>query len=246
MLNKAGQGHNGSERSSERDPIARNQHEEILSRICEALGVSKDTELAKALGIAQSSVASARERKAVPHKWIVKLSVENGFSANWILFGEGSMMRGEVSVGQAGPLEQHAKAHPSDFVLVPKVAAELNAGTGSFITDEAVVGYFAFRKDWMTTIGAAAKMVLLEVTGDSMHPAIRAKDHVMLDTSQTNPRQGTIMAVGIDDRILIKRIGIQAGFIRLISDNKLYDPIDVKEPHQVRFLGRVVWLAREM
>lgn len=150
---------------------------------------------------------------------------------------------------ERGPAEAAESVHSDEFFYVPKVEAVLSAGHGSWLTDKAVIAYYAFRKDWIKTVGAPSHMVLMEVQGDSMHPAIQAGDHVLIDTSQTKPIQGRIMAVAVDDTIVIKRIGLRPGLICLISDNRAYDTIEIKtdDPSPgVRILGRLVWLARQL
>jgi phage repressor protein C with HTH and peptisase S24 domain len=49
-------------------------------------------------------------------------------------------------------------------------------------------------------------MVMMQVSGDSMEPGIRAGDTVMIDRSRTAVVAGGIYAVGIDDTIMIKRL----------------------------------------
>jgi hypothetical protein len=70
-----------------------NQFEIRVQRLKEAIGVKTDIDLARALGIRQSSVASARERKSIPPKWIIELSHKHAISSDWLLYGEGPKYR---------------------------------------------------------------------------------------------------------------------------------------------------------
>jgi phage repressor protein C with HTH and peptisase S24 domain len=85
-------------------------------------------------------------------------------------------------------------------------------------------------------------MVLMELQGDSMYPTLHPGDHLLIDTADTTPRQGSIMAFGIDDAIVAKRVGIKPDEICLISDNKIYGTITIKRgvDSGIRCLGRIV------
>jgi hypothetical protein len=48
------------------------------------------------LGIKHSSVASAKDRKSIPLKWIVEISDKYGISSDWLLYGEGPKYRSQA------------------------------------------------------------------------------------------------------------------------------------------------------
>ena len=92
---------NGSGGSGEEQPLVpvvsseqRNQFEAVFDRIKTALRAKSETQAANLLGIAQPSITKARNRERVPPGWIETLARERGISADWLLFGEGSMKRG--------------------------------------------------------------------------------------------------------------------------------------------------------
>jgi len=132
--------------------------------------------------------------------------------------------------------------------MVPKVVARLSAGTGSLETSAEVKTRYAFRREWITAKGQPAKMVLMDVTGDSMQPDIWEGDVVLIDQAQTDILAGKIYAVGIDEEVLIKYIDKVPGKYILRSANKDYNPIEIDlrdESLNVRIIGRVVWWCRE-
>ena len=57
------------------------------------------------------------------------------------------------------------------YTLVPKVQARLAAGTGSLETGGGVIGYYAFKTDFLKRKGHPKKMVLMDIIGDSMNKA---------------------------------------------------------------------------
>lgn len=59
------------------------------ARICEALGVRTQVEVAAALGIRQSSVSDAKRRGAIPADWQIKLLESHGLHPVWVRTGAG-------------------------------------------------------------------------------------------------------------------------------------------------------------
>lgn len=216
-------------------------------------------EFAQRVGISRAALVNYRDgTREAPLSVLLEVCKAFDVRPEWLLLGRGPMREGEESAtsakgsaargGRRDVCALGGEEPPDEFCYVPKVAAVLNAGHGSWITEDQVVAYYAFRRDWIKMVGTPRSMVLMEVQGDSMTPTIQAGDHVLIDASQTTPRQGAIMAVAIDEAILVKRINITPDQIELISDNRLYNMITIKrkEPTEIRFLGRIVWLARQL
>lgn len=84
---------------------AMDSFEKRFERIQSAVGSKNNSELARRLGIQQPSVAGARKRKQIPPAWIVKISEEDGYSANWLLFGEGKPFRKDEEAQQLALIE---------------------------------------------------------------------------------------------------------------------------------------------
>ncbi len=135
----------------------------------------------------------------------------------------------------------------TEFMTVPMVRARLSGGGGSFETEGEVVGYYAFRSDFLRRKGGAASMILFQVAGHSMSPVLNNGDTVMVDQSQNDVLPGHIYAVGIDDTVVVKRIEIEPGALILKCENPEYGKvvIPLHEHANVRIIGRVVWSARE-
>lgn len=136
----------------------------------------------------------------------------------------------------------------ADFTYIPKVKARLAAGGGSFETSDDIVGFYAFRTDFLRTYGQPKDMVLFDVSGDSMEPAIQHGDTVLVDQSQKDVIPGNIYGVGIDEEIVVKRIEKTPGAIVLVSENReKYPPLTVviNDHSNVRVIGRVIWLGRK-
>lgn len=65
--------------------------ERQLARLREAAGVHTDTALAKALGITQGGISSAKRRGKIPDKWLVKTANAYGVYLDWLHSGVGPM-----------------------------------------------------------------------------------------------------------------------------------------------------------
>jgi phage repressor protein C with HTH and peptisase S24 domain len=137
--------------------------------------------------------------------------------------------------------------HETEFMTVPMVRARLSGGGGSFETEGEIVGYYAFRTDFLRRKGSASSMVLFQVAGHSMSPVLNNGDTVMVDQSQNDVLPGHIYAVGIDDTVVVKRIEIEPGALILKCENPEYGKVEIvlHEHANVRIIGRVVWSARE-
>lgn len=215
--------------------MAENKIDVLLKRILDATGISSQSELAKELDINRSGITHARNNNRIPDKWIIKLYRKFGFNPKWIETGIGSVFI-------------HAQSSfDVEFKYVPKVAARLSAGTGSFECEENISDYLSFQSRWLAGKGSAGNMVAMEVFGQSMEPVIREGDTVLIDQSQKNILAGAIYAVGVEDTILVKRLEKHPNKLVLCSDNKDYEPIFLErdEAENVRIIGKVIWSCRE-
>jgi len=210
----------------------------LLARLMDATGISSQSELARELGINRSGITHARNKNRIPEKWIVKLYRRFKVNPDWVDTGKGPVFHHQHPV---------VEENENDFRCIPKVAARLSAGTGSFECDQKVADYLSFPSAWLSRKGSAAAMVAMEVFGQSMEPLIREGDTVLIDQSQTRIMAGAIYAVGVDDTILVKRLEKHPDALVLSSDNKDFSPIhlDVHALDKVRVLGRVIWSCRE-
>jgi phage repressor protein C with HTH and peptisase S24 domain len=212
-----------------------NKIDALMERILDATGISSQSELARELEINRSGITHARNNNKIPDKWVVKLYKKFGLNPQWTESGIGNVF---INIKSDNDVE---------FKYIPKVAARLSAGTGSFESEENITDYLSFQTKWLAGKGAANSMVAMEVFGQSMEPVIREGDTVLIDQSQNRIIAGTIYAVGVEDTILIKRLEKHPDKLVLSSDNKSYEPIYIKreETDLVRIIGKVIWSCRE-
>jgi len=217
-------------------PTMTSLFDSFLKRIFETTGIHSQAELADALDINRSAITQARKKNAIPSKWLLRLFRSYGLNPDWVETG-------------SGPAFINAESRDSsDFVQVPKVAARLCAGDGSFEVGGDIMGFFSFQDSWLRTKGSPGKMVLMDIFGNSMAPEMKDGDTVLIDQDQVNILSGAVYAVGVDDTIMVKRLEKHPNTLVLMSDNTDYEPIHLKggDAGSLRIIGKVIWICREL
>lgn len=133
-----------------------------------------------------------------------------------------------------------------DYDLVPKVAAKAGAGA-SLETSGEREGLYAFRKDFLARENISVRnAVLMDVVGNSMEPEFSEGDTLLVDTSDTEIRDGKIYVVTLGEELRVKRIYTALSGLILRSDNRRYPDIHVEGADLESFFvrGRVRWHSR--
>lgn len=133
-----------------------------------------------------------------------------------------------------------------EYDYVPKHAARAGAGA-SLETSGETVGMYAFRKEWMASMGIyASSAVLLDVIGDSMEPLFYEGDTILVDKHDHEIREGKIYVVTLGDELRVKRIYKGISGLILRSENQRYPDVQVTGPDLETFIvhGRVRWCGK--
>ncbi|MDO4235606.1 MULTISPECIES: helix-turn-helix domain-containing protein [Pseudomonas] len=72
----------------------------VLERLMMVFAVDSDSELARKLDVNRQTLGSWRSRQSIPYALCVNVSEAEGVSLDWLLTGEGRMLRGDA-VGNA-------------------------------------------------------------------------------------------------------------------------------------------------
>lgn len=144
-------------------------------------------------------------------------------------------------------LSREPRPSEEDLVYVPKAAARLCAGGGSFEIEAQPVAAYPFPRWWLAKMGSPSAMIFMDVVGESMEPGICNGDTVLVDQSCKRPDPRNVLAVALDDAIYLKRVERCGDGIRLHSDNEQYADMELcgDELEQFHIIGKVVWLCRE-
>lgn len=221
---------------------------EFMKKAGQITGCGTQMELAKILEVNRSAITQAKNRDAVPERWLLTLARKYALTPDWYESGVITPYSAAARMERARILDPEPDYNP-EVIQIPKVSAVLCAGGGSFEVEGAVVDHIALPQSLAGSFGRADSLVFMDVIGDSMEPGICGGDTVLIDQSVTAPSPGLVMAVGHEDSIYIKRIGLSAdGGVILASDNPSYGPIHLygDDLDSFRVIGKLVWLCRDL
>lgn len=138
----------------------------------------------------------------------------------------------------------------SSVIAVPIHDVQVAAGAGR-ISDRlsTPVGRWTFDRQWYeANFVGIGRLILVYVSGDSQEPELSNGDLVAVEIDRPKIREG-MHVVRLDDMLVLKRIQMEGGHVKLMSRNPVYDPIviDLNEPDVgLRFevVGRAVWASK--
>ncbi|HKX80413.1 MAG TPA: S24 family peptidase [Novosphingobium sp.] len=147
----------------------------------------------------------------------------------------------EAELGAPEEISLKTGRKAGDWVDLPRRALGASAGPGVFAGEERPIGSLRFSARWLREQGLEPAMLsVISVTGDSMAPALRDGDEILVDATPRGLRDG-IHVVLLHDVLLVKRVDTsRSDRITLLSENQSYQPIEV-DPAELRVVGRVVW-----
>lgn len=177
-----------------------------------------------------------------------KLAELYGVSPQYLIFGDKG---NEVST--TSQVDYVVDRPDDDYEYVPAYDVEVSAGAGSVCLGESeATKHLAFRKHWLTARGLNVKSLAAMFTkGDSMTPTIPESAVVVINREQRTPLDGKVYVIRIDDRHYVKRIQwLIGGGLRLISDNKFYDPLDLTKAdmaaNNIEICGQVIHASYDL
>ncbi len=195
-------------------------------------------DFATKVGISKTTLVSYQRGTTSPSAKILRRLCEMfGVNPEWLLMGKGPMLGVELI----------EKPVPEDFVLIHRVKFE-QAKDGSYLVKELPHRKCAFKKRWLEKFGNPDKMVIMEMCYDDMEPLIKLGDNLIVDISQTIPKHGKLMVIGISGCTIIKKVSKQPPNLMLLPFNSIYYHISAKRDNQnndIKFLGTVVLLCRQ-
>ncbi|WP_027370658.1 S24 family peptidase [Desulfovermiculus halophilus] len=207
---------------------------EFFTRLCSSTPIRSQTDLARHLHVNRSAVTQAKERGAVPERWVYKLARDFSLDPSWLGGESQDPDHGMFSAGEYLPVPLAEPRLSENGELVPADSGQDPAP-------------YAFRSGWLRDKGSAHSMVLLRAVGNAMEPTIPSGAHVLIDQEQKEIISGRIYALGIDHSILIRRVERHPDLFMLISPNPDYPPVYVsKTTHLVHVLGAIVWVGTEL
>jgi phage repressor protein C with HTH and peptisase S24 domain len=216
-------------------------------------------EMAEILGISFRSWQDYELGKSVPGGKVFETLTRHGFNANWLLMGEGVMLRADETLVGDEPSLYHVQMVATDlqpdrdgeFVLVPRYEVKASAGGGQLIHSEQIVDYLSFKADWIRNgLGLSEKdLALINVKGDSMEPTLSNEDLILVDMRARQVQDNAVYVLQFNGTLLVKRLQRKFdGSVIVRSDNAIYEPETLKgdQLDALNVVGRVVWCGRRM
>lgn len=188
----------------------------------------------------------------VPVEALRELSITSGVDFSWLATGQGVRPQGAPVQMQRSvtAAEEKGLSETSDqgMIRLP-VYREVRAaaGPGASPVSERVDSMISLGTRFLRDQGAVPERCsVIWAHGDSMMPTIPDGSALIVDRSQIEVKNGSIMVIGVGDDLLVKRIRRLDGLIDLISDNQAYAPetLGPDTLQQLRVIGRVVYFCR--
>ena len=214
------------------------------------LGLNQ-TELARSIGVTQSSIAAYetdRRQPPVP----VALALEHRFrvSHEWLLAGTGPRFAGALPPRPAILASEEDRRRlerlegTDQYYVVPYLRDPAAAGSG-LVMEEQIEGYCVIHR---RVAPHPETIRCVRISGDSMAPTLTDGSIVAVDTTPIPMRalQGKVVCSRTaEGEVVIKRLRARGHYAMLFSDNEdqvRYPPVvvdlrEVPEP----IIGQVVW-----
>ncbi|NMC50545.1 MAG: hypothetical protein GYA47_14140 [Desulfovibrio sp.] len=215
--------------------------DDIFTRLKDAVGAKSDNDLGEALGLRQQTISAARSKKQIPPGWVVEISAKFGVSADWILYGEGPVRRGENQKGHEndGISQIGENDRRKSYIMLKWAKPKVNEAGELFVGNESWEHIFV--RNELDKIGTPEKIAVMMMPGNDMFPVIKDKNSILIDTSQTNMVSDYIYAVYISEAFLIRRLTVAGNNIVLSGYN--CESVEIP-PDEIKILGRVVyWIS---
>jgi phage repressor protein C with HTH and peptisase S24 domain len=121
-----------------------------------------------------------------------------------------------------------------------------SAGTGIEIFSEEPDGVYNMPVELLN--GKVQNIVALKVSGYSMSPRIDDGDKIFVDISERTLRTEGIYVLRANDSLLVKIVQWKPDGVKLISQNKDFDPIELSasDCSDLQIIGRVVGLFAKL
>lgn len=195
-----------------------------ISTIVEKFGNGKNTVFASLIGVSEANVRNYKNGVMPKADFLEKIARSFDININWLLTGEGNMLRSESEKKENIPV-----AHPSDSPMEGIPLIPISAMAGAFTGEQTVLEYECERFVVPTFKGAE---FLISVKGSSMYPKYNSGDIVAckhLPMDELFFQWNKVYVLDTDQGPLIKRVkpGSDKDHVLIVSDNERYEPFEL-------------------
>lgn len=139
--------------------------------------------------------------------------------------------------------------HAAPFVEVVRIDVTLAAGSGQAPGLQEQLGSLSFRRDFLAACGVTPESArIVNVRGTSMEPTIADRSVLLINSANTEPRNGGIYALAKgDEGLVVKRLVLVNGVWYGRSDNSDGNPdFEINDGIPVTVIGRAVWVGYKL
>ncbi|MFV2029295.1 S24 family peptidase [Neisseria sp. S1] len=180
-----------------------------------------------------------------------KIKQLKGCSIDWLLTGEGEPFPNKRT---STAIAYDTLGNPVDmdeFIFVPRYNIQAAAGHGQLVGNEKPEFSMAFRRYWIENYITRdiKNLSVISVKGDSMEGVLNDGDSILINHSETIPRDG-LYVLRINENLLVKRLQLMpGGIINVISANDAYPTFEIHLSQindEIAIIGRVEWFGRNI
>lgn len=211
----------------------------IVDRLKEVVGVTKDVELAEALGASRSTPAVWKIRDRIPFAECMQVAEQYGVSLDWLVMGRG--VQGIEAMAEAAARGPREDGMPASIEFP---AFDMP----SFLDADSPQRTIRIPADWFAREGLdMAEVIAMRYVGNNMAPTINDGDVVFIDRRPRDIDGVFVMRLG--DSIRGKRVQrMQSGALHLLNDNQNYrtEEIEAHNAEAVEFIGYCFGILRHV
>ena len=206
------------------------------NRLREAIAPEKPTHFAERIGVAQPTLF--KYLKAPPNfspslEIVARIAAGAGTTIDYLATGKGD-----------------APSSDEDLIRIPRYAATLAAGAGSWNDGRQKIEEIPFTRTFMLQNfqrSSASKLSIVEARGDSMSPTFGDGALLMIDEAETDLIDD-VLAFTLDGEARVKRFRRLTSGVMIISDNPAYPPetVEGRDLKRITIIGRLRWVGQTL
>lgn len=204
--------------------------------------------LARKSGVPQTTIHRVLNGGEMKAGVLVAIAAAAGVRLEWLATGAGPMLPDGTGFAEEPAAFAAAipRPAPSDDVLISRYDARAAAGLVATENSSYPVEKVLFSGDFIRNKlrRKPEHLALIECAGDSMEPTLLNGDELLVDTSPTNLRHGSIYILRVGGALLAKRIQPRLdGTVMILSDNPRYPPevLTPSDATPLDVVGEVLW-----
>ena len=223
---------------------------ERLRRARKKAGLTQK-QLAEKSGVTQVTISHLETGITNKTSQAYELASALGVRTDWLLTGQGPMYPGQGDLVLRKHRITEVREPTADYDSIRKVNIRPNAGITGYAIEvcEEEGRPLYFPAGWLEEKGYKPQdLVALRVNGRSMEPSLHDGDMIVIDTSDTEPREGDVYVLNMEGEIVVKRLRKIRGMWIATSDNpdKTRYPDKPIDNEFTRIIGRVVFKESEV